>query len=297
MNVMIRIAHSGFLAAFALAAAFAAVPCALGADDPFETLQEAVANRYDLDEAGLKRAAAYVESPELVKTLDAAARNHIVRTKFEAVIEPPFDFSVETRAIPNDFGPFARAGMEGYRGQLEILLRDISKATTLLPNLLRTNVLKTRYAGTVKTEKDRTVIRLEKKKSDDRPSRRGRKTQRPADDYDTITVTLGKDRLLETVELGNTSGRTVIRTECQKIDKMWDFRQVDVAKYDDRERFDERMVLVVNRVNAGGIALPASFVVTRLDEKGSPLIRRNEPNPVTLRLKDHQVEVKKDAKK
>ncbi|MCX7933807.1 MAG: hypothetical protein N3A66_00935, partial [Planctomycetota bacterium] len=93
-------------------------------------------SRYDLAEAGLSRAAAYVRAPEIQATLDPAVRSILRRTQLEAVIVPNKPIEVKTRRIPPELNAEARVGVEIYRVLLEAGLRLVTGGLDFAYNII-----------------------------------------------------------------------------------------------------------------------------------------------------------------
>ncbi|MCK4909880.1 MAG: hypothetical protein KAS70_08270, partial [Planctomycetes bacterium] len=74
--------------------------------------------------------------------------------------------------------------------------------------------------------------------------------------------------------------------------KMWNISKLDITKYDDQERFEDRVIVLASYVNPKQVMLPSRLKLSIYDKKGKLFDRRDEVNPIGITFSKHDVEVK-----
>ncbi len=260
-------------------------------EDAYALLEKTAAAYYDLDEAGLNRAACYLRCNEILKTLDATARRIVQRTTFEGILQPGKGIQVKTRKIPANFGAEARAGIERYRWRMQASLTRIFKKLDVIRIAMRIYRMKNSFDAAIETGKKGTRLIFTRKNQKNESGRRGWRSRRQSRaKLAEISIWLGRNNSITRIEIVGSDEKSVITIKPRTQKSRWMVRVLDVATYDSHDRLKERSIIEVDYTREKGLTLPARITIKTVDKKGKPIQRRNEANPVSVQMNKYEVE-------
>ena len=267
---------------------------------PVEILTKTVESYYDLEDHGLKRAVCFVKSPEFIKSLDAGMRRIVEPVKYEAIIEPGEDIKVKARQIPPNYGLDARDSIEEYEKQLARQLTQINYLINSPIELIKFILKDPSFNLTTEADGKLTKITVARKEMPpQRRSRRGARQERsgPAESVkalpENMVIWVTKDCIVDKMELVDKQGKSILDIKSHRYQKYWTIKQLDIVKYDEEGRLDERTYLDIAHGYPQTMMLPTCIKLSLLDEAGHLIERRNEVNPVSVNFSDYEVEIKK----
>ncbi|MCK5578330.1 MAG: hypothetical protein KAI63_02280 [Planctomycetes bacterium] len=284
--------------------------------DPVEILQAAADSWYDLEEQGVKYYSCFVKSPELIKNFKSRSpRAKVILDDVDYLMtwRPNRQITVKPTDFPAFFGIDAREDAQNYARQIQIQLNKTFKSINPIKNLLKVlKALGKTNAFEITMEKDKSLqkITLKEKKSGGRRGsgrrsplrdRLRKRRNQPGDEEDTAgtgggdSVTyiwVNKKNIIEKTETTNAQGKVVMKVKAKVYKKMWNISKLDITKYDDQERFEDRVIVLASYVNPKQVMLPSRLKLSIYDKKGKLVDRRDEVNPIGITFSKHDVEVK-----
>jgi hypothetical protein len=273
-------------------------PCRSAETTPRDLLAKLSSQYYDLAQAGLARASCYVESREILAQLDQTARTLLKGPNYEATIVPGKPVTVKVRDLPENYGRDARAGVSVFCLGAQVVLDAVFKTLTGIPELLDPERVYKNYDVSLAGTPGAWQVVLDSKALVDHTGRRlllrERREDRASDarPAEHIVLTLDRDGRLHAVTRVTAEQTEKTEVTLQQVDDRWLVKALDTRTCDPQDRLIERRILSLTYSANQGIYLPTRLSSRVVDADGRTVHRRNEANPVTIRLSQYRVELR-----
>ena len=110
---------------------------------------------------------------------------------------------------------------------------------------------------------------------------------------DNLEIHLDRSGQISMLLMEKDDQRQEVRIKTKKAGKQWLLESLDDAKFDAQDRLIERNLIRYSYVSKSGIPVISKITLKSLDAKGKLIDRRDDPNPVSVELSSHMVEVRK----
>lgn len=263
---------------------------------PQNVLTQLYEDYYNAFELGLNRLDCFVESPEMMNSLDRQAKAVLSKVRYEAKMMPDQPIEVKVSRIPAHYSLELRGACEGYAKQLGMMLNQYFGVLNELHQLINPEgVLKDVPMAWAADGKER-VIEIPGADHDDinrndknvEPLKAGKRSK--DQQRQRAKIIFSRDGLPKLIVHNQAEIREVTKLKCRRWKGTWLIEEIDSLKYDDQERLLERHFFRMNTMVKRRLLLPRKVEFKALDSRGRVLKRRSEPNPISIVFSGHQVE-------
>lgn len=110
---------------------------------------------------------------------------------------------------------------------------------------------------------------------------------------DSLEVHLDRSGKISMLLIEKDDQRQEVRVKTKSLGKRWVLEHLDSATFDDQDRLIERNLIRYNYTSKSGIPVVRKITLNSVDAKGKLIDRRDDPNPVSVELSSHMVDIRK----